>query len=241
MRALVISDIHGNIEALRALDAHWGPRLREFDRVICLGDLVDYGPDPGAVIDWMESHATNVVRGNHDHAVATGESGRSAPAFLEASVVTRARLQPTISAHQIAYLNALPLTDTVTEVGPSGDATWHLVHASPIDPLYAYMPPTRTDEEWSKALDGRNGQTVLIGHTHLAFVRSVADGVVINPGSLGMPKDGEPHGSYAIIDGRPVQFCRVAYDPESVIARLRPLDLPAHVFDQLARAFRTGT
>lgn len=138
-------------------------------------------------------------------------------------------------------MNSLPLTDTVTAVGPHGEETVHLVHASPIDPLYAYMPPTRPDEEWLKALDGKNGQTVLIGHTHLAFVRSVADGVVINPGSLGTPKDGNPHGSYAIIDGRSVQFCRVAYDPEPLIARLRTLNLPSQVFAQLALTFRTGT
>ena len=239
MRALVISDIHGNIDVLRALEAHWAARLYDFDRIICLGDLVDYGPNPGAVIDWVRSHATNVVRGNHDLAVATGEPCRSAPAFLEASVLTRLRLQPTLSESQIDYLNGLPYTDTVADFGPDG-AGLHLVHGCPSDPLYAYMPPQRTDAEWSAALDGMNGQTVLIGHTHLAFARPVSAGLVINPGSLGMPKDGNPHGSYAVLDGASVQFCRIAYDPEPLIARLRTLNLPAHVADQLAETFRTG-
>lgn len=241
MRALLISDIHGNIDALRALEAQWGSRLHEFDRIICLGDLVDYGPSPGDVIDWIRSHATNVVRGNHDHAVATGESCRSAPAFLEASVLTRLRLQPTLTANQVDYLSALPYTDTITDLGLNGGAPLHLVHACPSDPLYAYMPPERTDAEWSAGLADLDGQTVLIGHTHLAFARPVGGGLVINPGSLGMPKDGNPHGSYAVLDGPSVQFCRVAYDPEPMIARLRTLNLPAHVLDQLAETFRTGS
>lgn len=127
MRALVISDIHGNMEALRALDAYWGARLEAFDRIICLGDLVDYGPDPGAVIDWVQSHATNVVRGNHDHAMATGESCRSAPAFLEASLLTRDRLRRVLSEQQIVYLNALPLSDALNEPEVRGEVVLHLV------------------------------------------------------------------------------------------------------------------
>lgn len=237
MRALVISDIHGNIDVLRALEARLGARLKQFDRVICLGDLVDYGPNPGEVIDWVRSHATHVVRGNHDHAVATGEACRSAPAFLEAAIATRTRLQPMLSREHLEYLRQLPLTDIVSVDG----LELNLAHACPNDPLYAYMPPTRSDEEWTTALGSMSGQTVLIGHTHLAFVRRIGGGIVINPGSLGMPKDENPHGSYAIVDGRAVQFCRIAYDPEPLISRLRALDLPGHVFEQLAVTFRTGT
>jgi protein phosphatase len=236
MRALVISDIHGNIHVLRALEARLGARLQQFDRIICLGDLVDYGPNPNEVIDWVRSHATHVVRGNHDHAVATGESCRSAPAFIEASIATRARLQPTLSRDHLEYLRTLPLTDTVVADG----LALNLVHACAADPMYAYMPPTRSDQEWTMALGSMTGQTVLIGHTHLAFVRPIGGGIVINPGSLGMPKDENPHGSYAIVDGGSVQFCRIAYDPDPLIARLRTLGLPAHIFEQLAVTFRTG-
>ncbi len=237
MRALVISDIHGNIDALRALDARLGSTLREFDEIICLGDLVDYGPSPGEVIDWVRAHATHVIRGNHDHAVATGESCRSAPAFLEASIATRTRLQSTLSRDQLDYLLGLPLTDAVNR---NGAPPLNLVHACPSDPLFGYMPPTRSDDEWKAALGKMAGQAMLIGHTHLAFVRAVSSGMVINPGSLGMPKDDNPHGSYIILDNGAIQFRRIAYDPEPLVGRLRSLDLPAHVFDQLAHTFRTG-
>lgn len=237
MRAIVISDIHGNIDALRALESQCGRRLDEFDRVVCLGDLVDYGPDPGEVIDWVRARATDVIRGNHDHAMATGEPCQSAPAYLEASILTRQRLRSTLTNDQVAYLDGLPERQALT----AGRLSWHLVHATPADPLYGYLPPDATDEQWISAVAGLTGQTVLVGHTHLAFVRSVAGGLVVNPGSIGMPKDGHPFGSYAIIEDRAVRFCRIVYDPEPMLGRLRSLGLPGHVVDQLTRTFRTGT
>lgn len=68
MRVLVVSDIHGNLEALRRVAD------RTFDQVLCLGDLVDYGPRPKECIDWVRSHSTATMRGNHDHALASEES-----------------------------------------------------------------------------------------------------------------------------------------------------------------------
>jgi predicted phosphodiesterase len=237
MRALVISDIHGNIDALRAVDRQWEEGLAQFDQIVCLGDLVDYGPDASEVIHWVRSHATDVVRGNHDHAMATGESCESAPAYLEASMTTRACLRATLTHDEIAYLGALPLTRTVGD----GLRVWHMVHAAPATPLHEYVPPESPDARWEGALAGFVGQRVLLGHTHLAFARPVAGGVVINPGSVGMPKDGNHNGSYAVIRDGAVQFLRIVYDPEPMIRRLRALDLPEHVFEQLARTFRTGS
>jgi predicted phosphodiesterase len=237
MRAIVISDIHGNIDVLRALESRWGSRLEAFDRVVCLGDLVDYGPDPGEVIDWIRAHATDVVRGNHDHAMATGEPCRSSPAYLEASIETRRRLASTLTRDQIAYLEGLPVTRALV----AGDRIWQLVHATPADPLYGYLSPESTDDRWVAAMAGVAGQMVLAGHIHLPLVRLVEGGLVINPGSIGMPKDGHPSGSYAIIEDGAVRFFRVVYNPEPMIGRLRSLDLPGLILDQLAQVFRTGT
>jgi putative phosphoesterase len=237
MRALVISDIHGNIDALRALELQWGPTFQGFDRLVCLGDLVDYGPDPKDVIEWVCARATDVVRGNHDHAMATGEPCRSTPAFLEASMLTRQRLRSTLTGDELAYLRNLPDRRTLT----LGGVTWHLVHATPASPLHDYVAPDAANGQWISALGGLKGQNLLVGHTHLASGRSLAGGMIINPGSIGMPKDGHPHGSYAVIDDHAVQFRRITYDPEPMLQRLRTLDLPEHVFEQLARTFRTGS
>jgi diadenosine tetraphosphatase ApaH/serine/threonine PP2A family protein phosphatase len=169
--------------------------------------------------------------------VATGDPCGSAPAYLEASILTRQHLLPTLTKDEIEYIDHLPYRQTVT----AGTSIWHLVHATPAEPLHDYVQPQSRDEQWTSALDGLVGQTVLVGHTHLAFVRSVSGGLVVNPGSIGMPRDGNPHGSYAIIDDGAVQFRRIAYDPEPMLARLRSLDLPDRVLTQLTRTFRTGT
>jgi len=237
VRTLVISDIHGNIDALRAIELQWESQFRRFDRIVCLGDLVDYGPDASDVIDWVRSHATDVVRGNHDHAMATGEPCESAPAYLEASIATRDCLRATLTRDELSYLGTLPLTRTVDD----GGRRWHLVHAAPAEPLHEYVQPDSSDARWQAALGEISGQRVLVGHTHLAFARPVGGGVVINPGSIGMPKDGNPHGSYAVIHDGAVQFHRIVYDPEPMIARLRALDLLEGIFDRLARTFRTGS
>jgi predicted phosphodiesterase len=237
MRTLVMSDVHGNIDALRAIELQWDGGLRQFDRIACLGDLVDYGPDASEVIDWVRSHATDVVRGNHDHAMATGEPCESAPLYLEASITTRDCLRATLTRDEIAYLGALPLGGTVAD----GERTWHLVHATPTNPLHDYVPPESPDARWESALGNLIGQRTFLGHTHLAFARPVAGGIVMNPGSIGMPKDGNRHGSYAVIHDGAVQFHRIVYDPEPMIGRLRALDLPERIFGQLARTFRTGS
>ncbi len=89
MKALLLSDIHGNIDALQGLDEDLQRREERPDLVLVLGDLVDYGPAPGEVISWVRRRAHHVVRGNHDHAMATGADCQSSPAFKELSVVTR--------------------------------------------------------------------------------------------------------------------------------------------------------
>jgi predicted phosphodiesterase len=235
MRVLVLSDIHGNIDALRALERQWDGGVAGFDRVVCLGDLVDYGPDPGAVVDWVRSRATDVVRGNHDHAMATGDPCGSAAAYLEASVATRNALRGSLTAEQMAFLGGLPLSASLAE------PRWRLVHAAPSSPLYKYLPPESPDEVWVPSLGALAGQPVLVGHTHIAFVRPVNGGLVVNPGSIGMPKDGNPGGSYAVIHDGAVLFRRIVYDPEPMIGRLRALGLPEGVFNRLARTFRTGS
>jgi predicted phosphodiesterase len=237
MRALVLSDIHGNIDALQALADQWQGRFHEFDHVIVLGDLVDYGPRPHDVIGWVQTYATDVVRGNHDHAMATGESCRSSPLYLEAAIATRDRLRPTLTSSDLDYLSRLDLTRPLAH----GDERWRLLHATPRDPLFDYVLPTDDEARWTEAFGAEAGQFVMVGHTHLAFVRGTGGGLVINPGSLGMPKDGHPGGSYAIVDGDAVQFRRVAYDPTVVVDRLRELELPARVFSQLAATFLTGS
>jgi len=238
MRVLVVSDIHGNIDAVAALEAHLTAIAWEPDATLVLGDLVDYGPDPAAVIVWAREHATAVVSGNHDFAMASGEDCRSSAAFHPLAVATRDWFRPRLDAPAMRWLARLPRTCRLSSPGH-----WLLAHATPRDPLFEYLPASATDDEWRRAIDDAiaPAEVVLVGHSHEPFVRRVDDRWIVNPGSLGLPKDGDPRGSYATWEDGTFVLHRIAYDAERAAARLLALDLPPDITRPLAALLRTGS
>jgi predicted phosphodiesterase len=238
MRALIISDIHGNIDALLALEAELRRQHKTPDQILVLGDLVDYGPAPEEVIAWVRENADYVVRGNHDHAMATGADCKSSPAYKELSVATREYFCTRLSESALQYLADLPTTCSTHIAGIKS----HMVHATPRNPLFEYLRPEATDEQWLRALGGAAGtaQLVLLGHTHVQFEKTVGGVRVVNPGSLGQPKDGDPRGCYALLENRHVELRCVEYDVHKAIARLQELDLPRRLIEQLSGVLRTG-
>ena len=238
MKALLLSDIHGNIDALLAVEEDLRRRQEHCDLVLVLGDLVDYGPAPDEVIAWVRCHAHHAVRGNHDHAMATGADCRSSPAFQALSVATRELFRPRLQPDSLAFLEALPTRLTLNIDG----RTAVMVHATPRNPLFEYLRPDAPDETWSAALgDPAQGPDyVFLGHTHLPFVRRVGKAIVVNPGSLGQPKDGDPRGCYAVVEDDRVDPRRVSYDVERAVARLLALGLDRRHAQMLAGILRSG-
>ncbi len=231
MRLLVVSDIHGNIEALRAVAAA-EPGV---DHVICLGDIVDYGPHPDATVAWVREHALTTVRGNHDNAVGFGVDCRSAPLFQRLSVESRKKTVPMMAEDALAFLRGLPTRRSLAV----GGRRLELLHAAPRDPLFQYLPATSVSE-WKEAAAGIDADLILVGHTHLPVVVHLDRKRMVNPGSVGLPRDGDPRASYAIIeDGEPL-LKRVAYDVERTIADLRAWGLPDDVTRSLESLFRGG-
>jgi diadenosine tetraphosphatase ApaH/serine/threonine PP2A family protein phosphatase len=238
VRYAILSDIHGNLEALRAVLADSRDRA---DAVLCLGDTVGYGADPLACVDLVAESAEATVCGNHDHAVA-GRLGlewfnRYARAAAE---WTRERLD---DEHR-AYLGALPL---VREVA---GAT--LVHASPAQP-----------EEWDYLVTAEDGFLVFgdfatrwcfVGHSHVPGAWSLgsagpehlpgADRVeaqrgrryLVNVGSVGQPRDRDPRAAYAVWDAEAgsVEIRRVAYDHTATRRKIVDAGLPRFLADRLA-------
>ncbi len=185
MRIAVISDIHGNMESLSALK-------EPYDELWVLGDLVNYGPDPGAVIDFVRSHAAVVVRGNHDHAVGFNEDPRCSPPYREMAKETMQFTRSVLSRDQIEYLASLPL---VVERMVEG-AKFVLCHAAPSDPLYKYVPAN--SPQWEQEMERVSADLLLVGHTHTPFLQPAGVSMVVNPGSLGQPKTGAAEACYAI-------------------------------------------
>lgn len=228
MRILVISDVHANFDALCRMP-------EDFDHVLCLGDVVDYGPDPKLCIDWLREHDAVAVRGNHDQAVAARVSCRCNPAMREESEATREVMWETLRPPETAYLGSLPVQAGVTLDG----LRLHLVHATPSDPLYTYLRPGET-KRWEEESERIDADVLLVGHTHLPMVLRFGKKYVVNPGSVGQPRDGDPRAAYAVIEDGEPRLERASYDVETTVRRLEASGLPEPVTRSLSRLLRTG-
>jgi len=231
MRILVISDVHANLTALEAVLQAAGT----FDAVWCLGDLVGYGPDPNECVERISALPnTSCIKGNHDAAV-TGEgdveyfNDEAGSAIL----ITRELMTPA----NIQYLRELP------EVQSMKTAT--LTHGSLRHPIWEYIIDPQIALENFPYFET---QVALVGHTHLpvAFIMDDKNGkihrrtfkpnfifpitmkTILNPGSVGQPRDYDPRASYAIFNPEAMtwEYHRVAYDFQEVQKRILKIGLP---------------
>ncbi|MFB3778371.1 MAG: metallophosphoesterase [Bryobacteraceae bacterium] len=190
MKIVVISDIHGNLEALEAITGSW-------DELWVLGDLVNYGPNPSEVVDFVRRNATVVVRGNHDHAIGYGVDPQCSAPFREMARAMQVYTESVLNDDQKAFLRELPVTARRTVDG----RRFFLCHATPSDPLFRYLRPESPD--WPAELAQADADVLLVGHTHLPFRAVLGGREVVNPGSVGQPKHGSPEACYAVWeDGR---------------------------------------
>jgi len=238
VRYAVLSDIHGNLEALQAVLADAASRT---DALLCLGDLVGYGADPVACVEIVAERAQTITCGNHEHAVAgLLDLDWFNPQARAAAEWTRERLD----GDHLTYLASLPL------VALLGDAT--LVHASPDRP-----------DEWEYLLTAQDGfdafgafatRLCFVGHSHLAGAWSLGSSgpehragpvdlelergrrYLINVGSVGQPRDRDPRAAYAIWDAErgTVAVRRVVYDIATAREKILAGGLPRFLADRLA-------
>lgn len=221
MRLGVISDVHGNRVALEAVFDD----LPDVDRLVCAGDVVGYNPWPADCVAAMRDRSIPTVMGNHDRAVA-GETPFRFNSMAAAGVdYARERLDD----DGLAWLADLP-----SERAVAGGRV-KLVHGHPDDPdRYTYP------EEFSARM--LQGEDLLVtGHTHVQGHRVFEDGVVMNPGSVGQPRDGDPKSGYAVVelsegsggDAVTVEERRVAYDVDEVVTAVEEAGLPARIGTRL--------
>lgn len=230
MKVLLISDIHSNIEALEEVLNH-----ASFDEVLFTGDIVDYGPDPTEVFNLLLYIKASRVLGNHDAAAAFRIDCRSSPVMHRASVVTRERITRKLLSDK--SLQLLGRAERRLDVAYGGMKV-SAMHGAPGNELYRYLTK---DEAEKLNMDGAD--LMVLGHTHVAYEVKRDALWVVNPGSVGMPADGDSRASYAVLDtnSRKVTFGRVKYDIDSVISKLRDhLREEKAIFELLANAFRTA-
>ncbi|GIW80123.1 MAG: phosphodiesterase [Gemmatales bacterium] len=227
MRILLVSDIHANWPALRSLDC-------ACDICICLGDNVDYGVEPQPCVDWIRERAGYSIRGNHDHDSAQNVVIRGEQGFRYLTAITRPLTRQRLSDDALAYLGRLPVTEMIT----LGSMRLFLVHATPVDPLEEYG--AADVEFWRRRLEGIDADFICVGHTHRPLVLEVGQKTVVNPGSVGLPRDGDPRGSYAIIEDGCVTLHRFEYPIDEAIKAVEASPLPEKAKDLLSQVYRSG-
>ena len=230
MRILLVSDLHANIESLRSL-------REEYDALLCMGDLVDYGPSPWECVAEMRDRATAIVRGNHDNAVAFRQDCGCHEEFRALSVATHQLMWDLLDLKDIEFLQQLPLTKTLR----LGGARFFMCHAAPSDPLFKYMPAGSPEDLWERELNGIEADYVLVGHTHEPFVRRIGGKWVVNPGSLGQPKGNGPMASYALWDDGVVSHKAVPYDYQHTMRKIDQAPLEFQIQQKLKHVLAYGT
>lgn len=242
MRRLILSDIHANIDALEAVLAHAQSR---YDEIYCLGDVVGYGACPHEVVDWSRRFVKKILRGNHDRAVAGIENLDWFNPVARAAVLwTREQL----SKDELRWLAALPegpllLDDCELVHGSPLDEDEYLVCSSDVAGLdYALRRPmcffghTHLQGGW----EWRRRQPVPLSMAGLPYSETVVDLApgslyLINPGSVGQPRDRDPRAAYCIWDTeqRTLAFHRVEYPLERAQLRIRNAGLDSWLADRL--------
>jgi putative phosphoesterase len=227
MRILVLSDIHANWPALAAV-------REEFDVCLFLGDLVDYGVEPGPCIEWVRRNARYAIRGNHDHGAAQTIFVQGVGGFRYLTGVTRPLTISRLSEGDRRYLAGLPTSLWLTLDGKR----YLLVHATPRDPMDEFAPPDA--DAWKRRLENIDADYVCVGHSHVQYMLQIGKTTLINPGSIGLPRDGDPRPAYAVItDDGPV-LKRVEYPVEQTLAAMAAAGLPDPARIALSEVLQTG-
>jgi diadenosine tetraphosphatase ApaH/serine/threonine PP2A family protein phosphatase len=243
MRVLVLSDIHANLPALEAVleDA----RQFEYEAVWCLGDIVGYGPEPDQCVNQVRLLGVTAVMGNHDWAALGGmEIEDFNPEARQAVIWTRRHL----STENAAWLRDLPSQPLV-------NSEFTLTHGSPRDPVWEYILHSSVARV---NFDHFTTRFCLVGHTHVPVLYAWQGGdtrvraysvpvgkavrlddgwrMILNPGSVGQPRDNDPRAAYAILDTAELIWLqrRVPYAIEVTQARMRAVGLPERLINRLS-------
>ncbi len=221
MKIAVISDVHSNLQALEAVLRDI--RAADVDYILCAGDIVGYGANPNECCNLVHREARQAVFGNHELAALTGDTIWMNKMAAEAAIWTGGVL----NQESKDYLNQLEISARSENSG----RTMVMYHGS-VDSAIEYV----YEEDASLDLFQRADADILIlGHTHIPYVVRLERGLVVNPGSVGQPRDRDPRASYALVD--PVQLTcelrRVRYNVEEAVESISAAGLPRFLAERL--------
>ncbi len=221
MRYAIISDIHSNIHALNEV-------LRDVDRqgadvIICAGDLVGYCPFPNEVIGEMRRRGAICIAGNHDRACVNLDTFNMNPLAANAIFWTAKH----ISQESMDFLRKLRPQVTLN----LGGIATSMFHGSPrMDDEYVFE-----EDANAELLQLAKAQIVISGHTHVPYIKHLTEGILVNPGSVGQPRDGDPRASYLVFDeqGEEFELRRIDYPKEEAARAVASAGLPDFLGERL--------
>lgn len=196
MKTALISDIHGNFEALKAV-------LKEIDRlkvdrIFCVGDVVGYYSQVNDCCQELRERDVPCVMGNHDWYMAGGGFCPRSKSVNDCLEYQRKIIDP----GHLEWLRSFPVERRIGDI--------HLVHGGWTDPIDEYLDPT---PEYFARLEG---QKFVSGHTHVQMIKRFEDKIYCNPGSVGQPRDGDPRAAFALVECGEFSLHRVEYDMQKV-------------------------
>jgi protein phosphatase len=227
MKIVIISDVHGNYDALRALP-------ETYTELWVLGDLVNFGPEPAEVVDFIWRNAAIVIRGNHDQSVGYDEDPRCIARYQKMADATRGYTARVLSEEQKQFLRGLPIQQELRRQ----NTRFYLCHAKPSDPLYGYSAPDSPD--WVAEVATLQTDVLLVGHTHLPLMRRIAKHLIVNPGSLVQSMTGKAEACYAVWEDGSFELKTYSYPVEEAVAKVRALSFPQDVETDLVHILRNG-
>ena len=236
MRIGLIADVHANLQALQAV-LH-DLRCDGVDFILCAGDLVTYGANPGETIALLRAHGIPSVRGNYDHAVALGQetasrtlsSERTEPLKRAAICWTDKHLEP----RDKWFLNGLPWRM---------DFVFDSLHVAVLHAGIEYLDawyPSDDLEKLSLLVHRVDADVLVLGHTHEAFSTHVSSRIVVNPGAVGRSLDGDPRASYAVLDTDSLEVThhRLEYDLMGAVCAIKNSGMPPEIARLVQQAAR---
>lgn len=227
MKTAVLSDIHANAQALTAVLKDC--EKQGVERVWMLGDYVDYGADPGQVMELIaNTGAEHMIAGNHDgcqylHKVrpSATEHGKLAYEYTK-EIIEKNRVQfrllEKISRVPEKYIKQKKIL---------------LIHGTPEDPYWGKFRPDENSQHLFQYMEKSNIELMLMGHSHIGFLIRQNGRMILNPGSVGQPRDGCPKASYAILDDDSVIFRRISYDIDGAADAIKRAGLPEYLWKRL--------
>jgi putative phosphoesterase len=219
MRYGIVADIHGNLEALEAVLRQLEGKINQ---IVCLGDIVGYGPNPNECCEILRKRNIPSVAGNHEKATA-GELELTC--FNKNAAAAIRWTQKEILSENLEYIKGLPLTLDFPG--------FEIVHGSLKDPAKEYLTNL---SEALPTFELMKKPLLFVGHTHRPLNLEREGKKIINPGSVGQPRDGDPRAAYIIYDDKTgeAQLFRINYDIEAVQNKMKAADLPQFLIERLA-------